>query len=80
MEKRAVNDMFVIISDIWLDNEEVIHVIVYLSSYLCFLFCFPTGLLWGHACMYSISNLSAVLSVEKTMRKLETILDALQES
>lgn len=24
MEKRAVNDMFVILSDIWLDNEEVI--------------------------------------------------------
>jgi hypothetical protein len=24
MEKRAVNDMFVILSDIWLDKEEVI--------------------------------------------------------
>ena len=24
MEKRAVNDIFVILSDIWLDNEEVI--------------------------------------------------------
>jgi len=24
MEKRAVNDMFVILSDVWLDNEEVL--------------------------------------------------------
>lgn len=27
LEKRAVNDMFVILSDIWLDNEEVVNIL-----------------------------------------------------
>lgn len=25
LEKRAVNDMFIVMSDVWLDNEEVIN-------------------------------------------------------
>lgn len=33
LEKKAVNDMFVVLSDVWLDNEEVHS----LSSRFCFL-------------------------------------------
>ncbi|GFS44876.1 DNA polymerase epsilon subunit B2 [Actinidia rufa] len=55
MEKRAVNDMFVIMSDIWLDNEEAT---------------FGVG-----GCVKGMANLNIVLSVEKTMGKLETVLD-----
>lgn len=25
LEKKAVNDMFIVMSDVWLDNEEVIY-------------------------------------------------------
>lgn len=34
MEKRAVNDMFVVISDIWLDNKDVIILVYLFSLYL----------------------------------------------
>lgn len=34
MEKRAVNDMFVVISDIWLDNKDVIILVHLFSLYL----------------------------------------------
>lgn len=71
MEKRAVNDMFVIISDIWLDNEEVIYILVQLFIHVFFVwFSFSFG------CVFrAFRNLNVVLCVEKTMRKLETVLD-----
>lgn len=58
MEKRAVNDMFVIISDIWLDNEEVIYILVQLFV-MCFLsgFLFLLGVCLEH---FVISMLSCV--------------------
>ena len=72
MEKRAVNDMFVIISDIWLDNEEVILALVIYSLTLIFLFIFVPCV-----CMFvALPNINiTVVSVEKTMEKLETVLD-----
>lgn len=61
MEKKAVNDMFVILSDIWLDNEEVI-------CGFFILFCFET---FGNILL----NLNNLLLVEKTMEKLKNVLD-----
>lgn len=59
MEKGAVNDMFVIISDIWLDNEEVIYVLVQLFIHVFFVwFSFS----FGCVCLehFVISMLSCV--------------------
>lgn len=35
MERKAVNDMFVVLSDIWLDDEEVIGILILLPNF-CF--------------------------------------------
>lgn len=62
-----MNDMFVILSDIWLDNEEVYM--------LLFCSCNPLFLVlirWtGYGCLIHDSR----LSLEKTLGNLETILN-----
>lgn len=58
MEKCAENVMFVIISDIWLDNEDVIIP----CPYFFFVSCFVSFSL--SFCFLYLSNLNNVLSVE----------------
>lgn len=62
MEKRAANDMFVILSDVCLDNEEVNHYLYY------FLILF---------CLSQLNHLT-FLSLEKAMGKLEIVLNGFE--
>jgi len=62
LEKKAVNDMFVILSDVWLDNPEVF--LFYVSSWFCIII------------MESYSqDVYMCYLVEKTMEKLAIVLD-----
>ena len=63
LEKKAVNDMFVILSDVWLDNPEVL--LFYISSWLCITIIIES---------YSKDVYMCYL-VEKTMEKLAIVLD-----
>jgi len=62
LEKKAVNDMFVILSDVWLDNPEVF--LFYVSSWFCIIIIES----------YSQDVYMCYL-VEKTMEKLAIVLD-----
>lgn len=66
LEKRAVNDMFVILSDIWLDNEEVVHHYLFLHPVSTF-----------HVQLYLIWV--SLLSLEKAMAKLHTVMSGFED-
>jgi len=63
LEKKAVNDMFVILSDVWLDNPEVF--LFYISSLFCVSVIIES---------YS-QDVPMCYLVEKTMEKLAVVLD-----
>ncbi|KAA3490160.1 DNA polymerase epsilon subunit 2-like [Gossypium australe] len=64
LEKRAVNDMFVVLSDIWLDNEQVIDG---LKFFRYDPFSEELDVIYNN-----------VLFVEKVMEKLETVLNGFE--
>jgi hypothetical protein len=64
LEKKAVNDMFVILSDVWLDNPEVF--LLNISSWFCVSIIMLS---------YSQNVIHMSYLVEKTMEKLAVVLD-----
>lgn len=63
MEKRSVNDMFVILSDVWLDDGKIALAI--------------SSLVESSNALHDDPNV--VFSTEKTIGKLQTVLDGFED-